>query len=174
MKNLFVSLVTVLTILSIPTAQVHADALSVGSAMNELQYRLNVEWDQTDTAKQTEIYASFTKKIEALRAAGLTDEQLLDQVAIQSGNPQSAKDLKVLATYARDHHLDTTQINDVVSQYVNDSSSTGAHWTGKGGKHHHRRGGVIVGVIVGVVVIAVVIAVICHNRGNDGGVRTIR
>ena len=167
-SKLMGSFVSLLMIFAFPMGQAHASQLSVGDAMSELQYNLTVQWDQKDEVAKAQYYKDFEQKIETLRKQGLTDEALLEAVAAETGNPQSAKDLKTLASYAKDHALSPDQINDLVSKYAVQSEHTGAHWKGKGGYGEGGGGGVFIAIGI-IVVIIVVIVIVRNNQNNNNG-----
>jgi hypothetical protein len=174
MNKLFISFMSMLMILAVPAGQVRADEFSVRSAINELQYSLSVEWDQHSEAVKNEIVNRFANKIEDMRKAGMTNEQLLESVASETGNPQSAKDLKALADYANQNNLSADQINEVVAKYVSASQKTGAHWNGSGGYYQQGYGtggysnvGRIIGIIIIVIVIIAVVMAIRNQQNNN-------
>ncbi len=157
MNQLFASFISMLMIVTFPMNAVHASEASLADAMNELQYNLTVQWDQKDQAAKNQYVDAFTQKVAALKAAGLSDEELLKAVATEAGDPQSAADLQALSEYAKSNQLTPEQITDAVVQYSNQASHDGAHWLGKGG---HGDGFPIGGVLIGVGVLAVIVVVI--------------
>jgi bacterioferritin-associated ferredoxin len=163
-------LAAILAIFALPMDLAQASQLSVGDAMSELQYNLTVQWDQKDQLAKANFLKTFSTEIDSIRESGVTDEQLLQSIANESGNPQSAKDLNILADYAKTNQLTSDQIANVVNQYASQNGHEGANWMGCGGGcgQSVSHGAVIGLAVVAVAVIAII--VVHHYHHANGAV----
>ena len=127
MKRMFNAALALMMVGVVPSVQVHAQEMTIQSAVADLQYSLNVEWDQKDVGFKKEAIKAFNAKVAQLSKSGLTREQLV--AALKTNlDAQSAKDVDGLAAYAKEKNLSAQETQALVMDYVSKNAS-GASWT---------------------------------------------
>ena len=71
------SFVALLMMIVLPTTFAHADKITLNDAIANLNFTLNVKWDQKDQAVRTEALKVFSNQIEELKAQGMTQDQII-------------------------------------------------------------------------------------------------
>jgi hypothetical protein len=143
----------------LPMVQVQAQQTSLDSAIDTLQYRLTVEWDQKDPSVQKKIMGDFTAELVDLKKQGVTDEEIFKTLSARAFDAQTTKDIENLAEYAKSNHLDEKQVRKLVVDYANKSQKLGTSWSPEA----------TVGVVIGVVLVVVLIAAITGNLSVSSG-----
>jgi hypothetical protein len=127
MRKIIHSFVALLMVASMPVTQVHAESVSLDSAINQLNYKLNVQWDQHDQAFKKEAYQSFTNQVADLQAHGATADQIVTALKSKMPDAQTARDVESLATQAKNSGMNSEQVNQLVFNYMQ-RQATGASW----------------------------------------------
>jgi len=153
MKKLATSILALSMAMILPMVQVQAADTTLDSAIDTLQYRLTVEWDQKDMSAQKKIMGDFTKQLDALKAQGVTDEQIFKSLSAKAFDAQTSKDVENLAKYAKANKLDKQQIRKLVVDYANKSQKLGTSWSSEA----------TVGIVIGIVLVIVLIAALSGN-----------
>jgi len=128
MKKTIHSLIALLMIATFPTVQVQAANLTVESAINQLNYKINVQWDQKDPAFKKAAYQEFTKQIAELQKQGVSNDAIVAALKSKMPDAQTAKDLDTLAAQAKSQGMNSQQVNQLVFQYMQ-KQATGASWS---------------------------------------------
>lgn len=149
--------ITMATIL--PMVQVQAQETSLDSAIDNLQYRLTVEWDQKDLGAQKKIMGDFTAELDQLKKQGVTDEQIFKSLSAKAFDAQTAKDVENLAKFAKANKLDQKQVRKLVVDYANKSQKLGTSWSSEA----------TVGIVIGIVLVIVLIAALSGNASVSTG-----
>ena len=137
----------------LPMVQVQAQETTLDSAIDMLQYRLTVEWDQKDMGAQKKIMSDFTAELEQLKKQGVSDEQIFKSLSAKAFDAQTAKDIENLAKYAKANKLDQSQVRKLVVDYANKSQKLGTSWSSEA----------TVGIVIGIVLVIVLIAALSGN-----------
>lgn len=139
-------------------ANIGAD--SVRDAINDFNYSVKVEWDQKDQAFYRAQVDQLKSKIEAARAAGVTNAQIL---ASASQNPAMAADLQQVLNVVSAQNLSAADANEMIVKAVKSHSQQGANWSGDGTL-------VVLGtiVLVGLIVAAAVGVANCKSNCGAG------
>lgn len=148
MQKIISGVLALLMAAILPMNQVMAQEVTLDSAIANLQYGLTVEWDQKDMAQQKKILGAFAADVEALKATGISDEQVFKALSAKAFDAQTSKDIERLAAYAKEKNLDQKEVRKLVVDYANKSQKLGTSWSD----------GATVGLIVGIVVVAVLVA----------------
>lgn len=124
-------------------------------AFDSLNYSLTVEWNQTDRAFYNQKMEEFAQ---SLRAANVTNEELIGFTVSQVKDAKLAADLRTAFTMVQINKMDQKEAQKYVLDIMNKSYSRGASWSG---------GAVIGGAIVVVLIVAVALLATGDARIND-------
>jgi hypothetical protein len=127
MKKIIHTFVALLMITTFPTTQAHAGNLGVNAAINQLNYKLNVQWDQHDQAFKKAAYATFTTQVAELQASGVSADQIVSALKAKMPDAQTAHDVEAMATQAKIQGMNGEQVNKLVFNYMQ-RQATGASW----------------------------------------------
>lgn len=143
----------------LPMVQVQAQETSLDSAIDNLQYRLTVEWDQKDMAAQKKIVSEFSAELEQLKQQGVTGDEIFKALSAKAFDAETAKDIAHLAKYSKENMLDQKQISKLVIDYSSKNQKLGTSWS--------TGGSVVLAVALVALIIVAVIAL--PNNGSDHG-----
>lgn len=127
-------------------------------AVDTLNYRLTVEWDQKNKAARDQYVEEFKSSVEALRTKGMTDAEMQNSVLTLIKDPELKKQLLL-----RQGEISKLKSTDDVMKYVlshqDQFSTQGASYSG---------GQIVATVAIGLVVAAfitvIVVAIVDANR----------
>jgi hypothetical protein len=141
---------------SVPAgAATHADSLR--SAMNELNYALNVEWDQKDPAFYDAQMNRFQSVMVELSAQGMTQEEMLLQAKGLVKDTRTAAELEKTLQLISANKLTNAEAKKLVMEMIAQSHSRGANWSGE-----------IYMSLGTVIALVLVIAVLAGGGSGDG------
>ena len=113
---------------------------------DDLNYSLNVEWDQKDRNFYNQKMDSFIKQIKGLRDQGLTNQELIDYTVSQIKDKKLADDVRTGLSMVSINSMNSEEAHEYVSRLMTETYSSGASWSGQG---------VVAGAVLAVVFIAV-------------------
>ncbi len=144
-------LITVLLVLSFSINSATAAAVdSLQSAFDDLNYSLQVEWDQKDVAFHDEQVLLFQSRMAKLKEQGLTDQEIISFALSSIKDQKVVNELTEMANVLSVAQLPSEQVEELLRSYVSKQYNQGASW-------YASTGPIIFGVLaVLVVVIAVV------------------
>jgi hypothetical protein len=125
------------------------------AAFDSLNYSLTVEWNQTDRAFYN---AEMAKFAESIRAANVTNQELVEFTVSQVKDQKLAQDLRTAFTMVQINKMDQKEAQKYVVDVMNKSYSHGASWNG---------GAVIGGALLVIVIVAVALLATGDARIND-------
>lgn len=157
MLKKIISLVVILTTLSTSTYASVNNGLR--TALDELNYSLTVEWDQTDKEFFNQQVERFKETIQDLRREGLSDAELLTFLNSQVPNDQVARDLKQTFSIVNISEMSPSELNDHILSTARKSQQTGASWNGYA---------VLAQVTAGLVVLGLFVWYVSANSGTPG------
>lgn len=137
-----------------PIQQSQAIADELNRTFDELNYKLNVEWDQKDPAVFDQTVQGFQDEISALQAQGLTTTDLMNHALEKIKDKQIQNDMNELAKVADENQMNPDEARAFIVSRLSSTYSHGASWSGS-------RLGVHTAIIVGAII---VILIVCHNR----------
>jgi len=150
----FKKMIALMMIVSIFTANAKAASNSgLKAAFDELNYSLNVEWDQKNKDFYTEKMKEFSTALRAEQAKGLTNEQLIAFVKTEVKDAKIAKDLETAFNMISLNKMSSQDAAKYMTDTMKKSYANGASWSGNAGTT----------IIVAVVLIAIVIAAATGN-----------
>jgi Flp pilus assembly protein TadB len=159
MKKFATGLLALSMAMVFPMVQVHAQTTTLDSAIDNLQYRLTVEWDQKDVGVQKKIMTDFASQLDQLKKQGVTDQEIFNSLSAKAFDAQTSKDLESLGKYAQANHLDQKQIRKLVVDYANKSQKMGTSWSSEA----------TLGIALGILLVVVVVAALTGNVSVSSG-----
>lgn len=127
-------------------------------AFDELNYSLNVEWDQQDKAFYNEQMDKFSATVKDLQAQGLTNQELVDYTLSQVKDAKLAQDLKTAFTMVVINKMNPAEAHKYITDVMANSYSRGASWAGE----------VVLGAIGLVIFVALAAVVVGSAKIEDG------
>jgi hypothetical protein len=151
-KKFMVSLIA-LCMLTVQSFAATSNGLK--AAFDDLNYSLTVEWNQTDRAFYNQQMEKFAQ---SLRAANVTNQELVEFTVSQVKDQKLANDLRTAFTMVQINNMNQKDAQKYVIDIMNKSYSHGASWNG---------GAVIGGAVLVVVIVAVALLVTGDARISD-------
>ena len=152
------TIIAIAMMLVMPMNQARAEQVNLKDAVNQLNFNLTVVWDQSDQAFYQQSLKDFAAKIDALKAQGMSNEQLVNSLKTQVLSARANQDLERIASIAKDQKLSGVEITKLVTQSAMTAQHDGAHYSDDASIE------LLSGIIIAVVVIAIVVGV-----ENSGG-----
>ena len=112
-----------------PLSQVEA----LTNAYAELNYALEVEWDQQDKKFHAEKVAEFKKRIEKLQEAGLSNAELIEFAKRNVNDKKLASNMDSLFETVSASEMTAAEARDFAIKFAGKNSSQGASWRGSAG-----------------------------------------
>lgn len=137
-----------------PIQQSQAIADELNRTFDELNYKLNVEWDQKDTKVFDTAVKGFENELAALQAQGVTSKDLVEHALDKIKDKQVQKDLTELQNTIKENQMSDAEAREFVVQKLSSTYSHGASWSGS-------RMGVHCGVIIAAIIVLVIV---CNHR----------
>lgn len=159
MKKIASGLIALVMATILPMNQVMANEVTLDSAIKNLQYGLTVEWDQKDLAQQKKILDTFAADVATLKKNGVSDEQIFKSLSASAFDAQTAKDIELLAKYAKEKKLSQTEVRKLVVEYANKSQKLGTSWSGEA----------TIGIVLGIILVVVLIAALTGGLHVSSG-----
>src|SRR5690349_5111044 len=85
------------------------------AAFDELNYSLNVEWDQKDKAFYNQAQEKFAKQVKALQAQGLSNKELMDFAVSSVKDEKVAKDIQTALSMVLINNMSQTEAHKYVT-----------------------------------------------------------
>lgn len=146
LKRIWILFLTLMTL----TAQVSANSQSgLKTAFDELNYSLNVEWDQKDENFYNTQSEKFTKEIMKLQEAGLSNKELMDFAITQVKDKTLAHEIQTTFSLVSIDAMSSQEAQEHIKKAIAKSYGQGASWSGAA-------------VASGIVLVIVIIAVIAY------------
>lgn len=129
----------------------------MNKSFDELNYKLNVEWDQKDQKVFDQAVKSFEKEIAALQAQGATNQDLVQHAMEKIKDKQVQKDMAELQKIIKENQMTDAEARAFVIQKLGSTYSHGASWSGS-------RMGVHAAVLIGAIIL---IVIACAHDDDD-------
>ena len=125
------SLITLFLALSLFSTQAMATTHNgLKEAFDDLDYALNVEWDQKDEVFHKSQTDLFIDRVAELQDAGMTNAELMNFTISQVKNGKVAADITALFDLVNANKISETQVLEMVQAMRKDSQTQGANWSG--------------------------------------------
>lgn len=142
-----------------PVQQTLSAAQEMNRAFDELNYRINVEWDQTDSKYMKEVYDAFGKEIATLQAQGLSAKELTQYTLEKIKDKQTREEINAITKSIAENKMSSEEARDFAISKLNSMYSHGTSWSGS--RMHLPRVALILGLIA-------VIYCLTRASGHDG------
>lgn len=144
-----------------PVKQSFDQAAELKRTFDELNYKLNVEWDQQDTKYRNDALVDFEKDIADLQKQGLTSETLVQYTMEQIKDSKVRDDINSIAQIIHENKMSSDEARAFAFSKVNSLYANGTSWSG--GRVHVRA----------VLIVAIIILAVCTlstkgHHGKDG------
>lgn len=127
--------VAMMMVAVMPTTQVMAQNASVESAIDNLNFTVGYEIDKSapDAAEKTKAaYDSFFAQINALKAQGVSDEEIYSAIEAKTLTKDAAKQVRTVTELLKAKRITTQEAQKQVSSILKNAEATGAHWSSGG------------------------------------------
>lgn len=137
-----------------PVQETSAMAKALEKTFNEMNYSLNVEWDQKDQVYFNNTVDGFESQVKDLQDQGLTNKELIEFTLAKVKDKQTQKDIAEISKVISESNMTADQARDFALEKLNSTQSQGASWSGS------RMG------IKMVVILAIIIIIVCATSSN--------
>ena len=101
------------------------------SAFDQLNFSLQVEWDQKDKKFYNQKIGEFHKEIKKLQAEGLSNEELLEFVKLNIKDKKLASDIDDLFATIKTSGMTQKEARKFALDYVSRNYAQGVNWLGE-------------------------------------------
>lgn len=140
-----------------PVQQNFAVSQELNRSFDELNYKLNVEWDQKDSTFMNNAIDDFEKEITTLQSQGLSTEELVQQTLEKIKDKNTSDEINELSKTINENHMTIEDARAFAISKLNSTYARGTSWSGSHRGHH-------ICLILGVVLILS----LCNMRGATG------
>lgn len=162
MLKKFVTLMMVFAIFTVSASASTHQGLK--AAFDELNYGLNVEWDQKDKEFYRSEMKKFADSVSALQENGLTNEELVAFVKSEIKDKKVANDLEAAFNAAIVNKMSPMEARNHMVETMKKAAPQGASWNGSSALLYIGAAAFIV-----LVVVAVATAKPCQTNCGGGG-----
>lgn len=138
-----------------PVQETSAMAKALERTFDEMNYTLNVEWDQKDQQFFKTTVDGFEKNIKELQTQGLTNKELIDYTLAKIKDKQLQNDVREISEVINESEMTSDQARDFALEKLNGTYSQGTSWSGS-------RLGVKLVLILGVIIL-----ICCATKDRD-------
>lgn len=102
----------------------------LGKTFDELNYKLNVEWDQKDSAFFDESMKKVESDIDTLAAQGLSTEELIEYTIKRVKDKESKRELYEMTRVISENQMSPIEARSFIISKMNNAYALGASWNG--------------------------------------------
>lgn len=129
------------------------------NAFDELNYSLNVEWDQVDKEFYNKAQENFASSLKDLRAQGLSNQELINFALSEVKDAKVRRDLETAFNMITINKMNQIEAHAYITEVLSKSKTQGASWNG---------GSALAGFLVLALFVAVALVVTGNARVEDG------
>lgn len=131
----------------------------MNKSFDELNYRLNVEWDQVDSTYVKNALTNFEQEINALQKQGLSSKELTQYTLDKIKDQKTKDEVNAIAKTIDENQMSSDEARDFAVSKLNTMYTHGTNWSGSRMHVHH------VALLLGIIAI-----LYCCSRshGHDG------
>lgn len=101
------------------------------SAFDELNYAINVEWDQKDKTFYKNEMKKFRTAISNLKNQGLTEREMLEMVKSEVKDERVARDIETAFSIISINQMNPSDATNYMLETMKKAYSSGASWNGE-------------------------------------------
>lgn len=135
-----------------------ATSLTLKELFDNLNYSLNVEWDQKDKAFYDAQIQKFTAEVKKLQSSGLSNQDLVEFAKSQVKNEKVAANIESALNLVQINKMKPEEARKFALESVSKSYSTGANYSSSGYY-----------TIAAIVLVVALVAVVIAAGGNTTG-----
>lgn len=143
-----------------PVQETSALSKALDQTFNEMNYSLNVEWDQKDQVYFNNTVDGFENQIKDLQAQGLTNKELIEYTLAKVKDKQIQNDITEISKVINETEMTADQARDFALEKLNSTHSQGASWSGS-------KKGIKLAIILALIIIIVCATDGDHDDDND-------
>lgn len=129
---MFKKLIAFVMILSMFTVSAQAGVhAGLKAAFDELNYSLNVEWDQKDQAFYKKQVRAFNESVKEMMSKGLTHAEFVEFVKTEVKDQKVAKDMETALSMISINNMSSSEASKYMIETMEKSYSAGASWNGR-------------------------------------------
>jgi hypothetical protein len=128
----------------------------LGKTFDELNYSLNVEWDQRDQGFFNASVDEFEKHIASLQKEGLSNKELVEYTMNKIKDEKTKKEVEAIVNVVNESNMSQEEARAFIMSKLSKTYANGASWSG--GR---------VGVKLALLLAVILIIVICHDNDEE-------
>ncbi len=129
----------------------------LNKSLDELNYKVNVEWDQKDAQTLNFAIADFEKDVRELINQGMTNEELI-KTSIEKIQDQKIKsEINDMINTINENQMGSDEVKAFVLSKLNEFYAKGTSWSGRRHGHH------------GLMLAVLVLIICCHQHEGKPG-----
>ena len=145
-----------------PVQESFSAANEINRSFDELNYRLNVEWDQKDSKYVKEAFADFEKNIMTLQAQGLSNKELTQYTLDKIKDKKTRDEVNEITKVINEKQMSSEEARDFAVSKLSKMYSLGTNWTGSRMHVPH------VALILGIIALIYCCSKLHGKNGRDG------
>lgn len=142
-----------------PVQEVSAMSKELERTFDQMNYSLNVEWDQKDAKFFKDTVDAFEKEVTTLQKKGLTNKELMAYTMTKIKDKQTQKDIAEISKVISESNMSSDEARAFALEKLNSTYSQGTSWSGS-------RLGIKMALILGVIILIVCI-IKYHDNDDD-------
>ncbi|MDD4973734.1 MAG: hypothetical protein PHY93_05255 [Bacteriovorax sp.] len=142
-----------------PVQQSFALANELNRTFDELNYKLNVEWNQTDSKFFNESVDGFERDVSALQEKGLSNKELVQFTLEKIKDKETQKEITEITKVINDNQMNSDEARAFALSKLNSTYAQGTSWSGS-------RIGVHVALVLGVIIL--IVCCLTQHKGKTG------
>jgi hypothetical protein len=140
-------------------------ATELNQSFDELNYKINVEWDQKDETFLNSALDNFEKDIFNLQQRGLTNDELVKHTLAKIKDKATQTEISEIVKIIGDSKMSSEEARAFTIQRLNSTYSHGANWAGGKMVAHVA---LVLGVIAAIVLSALAFTDHHHHCDSQG------
>lgn len=157
MLRKFVALLMISAFTHVSAMQPIAKTEMMGKAFDELNFALNVEWDQKDQNFFNTSVDDFEKNIAELQKQGLSNKELLEYTMNKIKDEKTKKEVESIVNVVNESNMNPDEARAFIMSKLSSMYANGASWSGG-------RVGIKLCLLLAVILIIVIAS---HDDDND-------
>lgn len=143
-----------------PVQETSALSKALEMTFNEMNYSLNVEWDQKDQVYFNNTVDGFEKQIKGLQDQGLTNKELIEYTLAKVKDKQIQNDITEISKVINESEMTSDQARDFALEKLSSTQAQGASWAGS-------KKGIKLAIILALIIIIVCATDSSHGDDDD-------
>lgn len=156
MLRKFAALLMISAFTHVSAMQPIAKTEMLGKTFDELNYSLNVEWDQKDQGFFNASVDEFEKSIADLQKQGLSNKELIEYTMNKIKDEKTKKEVEAIVNVVNESNMSPDEARAFIMSKLSKTYANGASWSG--GR---------VGVRLAILLAVILIICLVHDNDDD-------